>query len=168
MSSKVLAASRIALFCGALLSWAVPAFAQSAEPLAGTKQLTMEGDLSEQMVAGISKFLDRELAASAEGRARFWKRDFSTRATYNQSVQPNRDRLARIIGAVDPRLPKVHMEYVATSLVPTKASETDRFVAYAVRWPVFEGLHGEGLLLVPKGRIFARVVALPDADQTPE
>ncbi len=168
MSSKVLAASRIALFCGALLSWAVPAFAQTAEPLAGTKQLTMEGDLSEQMVSGISKFLDRELAASVEGRARFWKRDFSTRATYNQSVQPNRDRLARIIGAVDPRLPKVHMEYVATSLVPTKASETDRFVAYAVRWPVFEGVHGEGLLLVPKGRIFARVVALPDADQTPE
>ena len=81
MSSKVSAASRIALFCGALLSWAVTAYPQSAEPLAGTKQLTMEGDLSEQMVAGISKFLERELTASVEGRARFWKPDFSTRTT---------------------------------------------------------------------------------------
>ncbi len=168
MSSKVFAAGRIALFCGALLSWANPGFSQSAEPLAGTKQLTMEGDLSEQMVAGISKFFDRELVSSVEGRARFWKPDFSTRATYNQSVQPNRERFARIIGAVDPRLPKVNLEYVATSTSPAKVADTDRFVAYAVRWPVFDDMHGEGLLLVPKGRVFARVVAIPDADQTPE
>lgn len=172
MSSKVLAAGRIALFCGALLSlslsWVVPLSAQTSEPLAGTKQLTMEGDLSEQMVSGIGKFLDRELAASVEGRARFWKRDFSTRATYNQSVQPNRERLARIIGAVDARLPKVTLEYIATSTSPAKVAETDRFIAYAVRWPVFEGVFGEGLMLVPKGRVTSRVVALPDADQTPE
>lgn len=168
MSSKVFAASRIVLFCGALLSWAVPAFPQTSEPLAGTKQLTMEGDLSAQMVAGISKFLDRELAASVAGRARYWKPDFSTRATYYQSIQPNRDRLAQIIGAVDPRLPKVQLEYVATTTTPVKAADTDRFVAYTVRWPVFEGVYGEGLMLVPKGRVVARVVAIPDADQTPE
>ncbi|HEY1173999.1 MAG TPA: dienelactone hydrolase family protein [Verrucomicrobiae bacterium] len=168
MSSKVFAAGRIALFCGALLSWTLPAFSQSAEPLAGTKQLTMEGDLSEQMVTGISKFLDRELAASVEGRARFWKPDFSTRTTYNQSVQPNRERLARIIGAVDARVTKVNLEYVATSTSPAKVAETDRFVAYAVRWPVFENVYGEGLMLVPKGRSSCRVIAIPDADQTPE
>lgn len=168
MLSKVFAAGRLALFCGALLSWTVPSFAQTSEPLAGTKQLTMEGDLSAQMVAGISKFLDRELATSVEGRARYWKPDFSTRATYDKSVQFNRDHLAKIIGAQDPRLPKINLEYVANTLTPAKAAETDRFIAYAVRWPVFEDMNAEGLLLVPKGRVAARVIALPDADQTPE
>jgi len=39
---------------------------------------------------------------------------------------------------------------------------------HAVRWPVLPGVHGEGLLIQPKGTLRARVIALPDADQTPE
>ena len=40
---------------------------------------------------------------------------------------------------------------------------------YAVRWPAFGDVTGEGLLLVPTGgKIVAGVVAIPDADQTPE
>ena len=37
-----------------------------------------------------------------------------------------------------------------------------------MRWPVFEGVFGEGLFLEPKGPPVACVVAIPDADQTPE
>ena len=37
-----------------------------------------------------------------------------------------------------------------------------------MRWPVFEGVHGEGLLLQPDGPPAARIVAIPDADWTPE
>ncbi|MEK6239451.1 MAG: hypothetical protein N2C14_32435, partial [Planctomycetales bacterium] len=37
-----------------------------------------------------------------------------------------------------------------------------------VRWPVFGKVHGEGLLLEPMGKPVANVVAIPDADQTPE
>ena len=33
---------------------------------------------------------------------------------------------------------------------------------------MFEGVYGEGLLLEPKGEAVACVVAIPDADQTPE
>src|SRR5207248_2327742 len=36
------------------------------------------------------------------------------------------------------------------------------------RWPVLDGVTGEGLLLEPKGKPLAHVVVLPDADQTPE
>ena len=60
------------------------------------------------------------------------------------------------------------MEYVASTSEPSLVAETERYAVHAVRWPVFEGVHGEGLLLQPKGRLLARVVALPDADQTPE
>ena len=37
-----------------------------------------------------------------------------------------------------------------------------------MRWPVFEGVTGEGLLLQPESKPFARVVAIPDADWSPE
>ena len=39
---------------------------------------------------------------------------------------------------------------------------------YAVRWAVLPGVNGEGLLLVPANPPIARVIALPDADWTPE
>jgi len=39
---------------------------------------------------------------------------------------------------------------------------------YQVRWPVLKGVFGEGLLVRPKRAPVACVVALPDADQTPE
>ena len=38
----------------------------------------------------------------------------------------------------------------------------------AVRWPVFDGVDGEGLLLEPERDPVAQIVALPDADWTPE
>ncbi len=60
------------------------------------------------------------------------------------------------------------LEYIATVTTPAKVAETDAFTAYAVRWPLFDGVHGEGLLLQPKGPVTARVVVIPDADQPPE
>src|SRR4029450_9186034 len=93
---------------------------------------------------------------------------FSSRAAYEQSVQLNRQRFQKYIGAVDPRLPVKALEYVTSTAALPLVAETDRFRVYAVRWPVFHEVHGEGLLLQPKGELRARVVALPDADQTPE
>ena len=42
------------------------------------------------------------------------------------------------------------------------------FRAFAVRWNVFRGVQGDGLILVPEGECRAGIVALPDCDQTPE
>ena len=47
-------------------------------------------------------------------------------------------------------------------------AETKDYVIHAVRWPVLAGVNGEGLLLRPKGKVKARIIVLPDADQTPE
>ena len=47
-------------------------------------------------------------------------------------------------------------------------AQTESYTIYAVRWPVFEGVFGEGLWLKPKTPLGVQVVALPDADQTPE
>ncbi len=138
------------------------------QALSNTQPLTIEGDLSVQMVAGIDKFLARELDRSIAERQKVWHRDFSSRDSYETSVRPNRERLRRIIGAVDPRLPVKALEFIAGTDQPAQVAETDSFTIQAVRWPVFEGVYGEGLWLRPKGKALAGVVAIPDADQTPE
>ena len=150
---------------GALWPFAM-VFGQDMLP--GSRLMTMQGDRSEQMVAGIGRYLDQATADSIATRDANWHPDYAGRAVYDQSLEANRRRLAKMIGLIDARAPAPDMEYVSSVSSPAKVAETDRFVAYAVRWPVLPGVYGEGLLLRPKGKVAAWVVAVPDADQLPE
>ena len=134
------------LLCGLTL------LAAAAEPLPDTKPLTDEGDLAAKMVEGIGKYLVRETAASVEKRKQYWKPDFSSPEAYPKSVQPNRERLKKILGVVDERVPFTDLEYVGGPKTPSLVAETDDYKVYAVRWPVLPGVDGEGLLLEPKSR----------------
>ena len=87
----------------------------AAQPLPQTKLLKMEGDLSAQMIAGIDKFLIREIENSTERRASYWSRDHSSAPEYDKSVEKNRDRLRFCIGAVDKRLPIAELELNAST-----------------------------------------------------
>jgi hypothetical protein len=154
------------LYAAALFALTLPAAA--AEPLPGTKPLAEQGDLAAKMVEGIDKYLMREIAASVENRKQFWKPDFSSPDAYLKSVQPNRERLKKILGVVDERVAFTDLEYVSGPKTPALVAETDAYKVFAVRWPVLPGVDGEGLLLEPKGKALACVVAVPDADWTPE
>ncbi|HKD38509.1 MAG TPA: hypothetical protein VKB78_16965, partial [Pirellulales bacterium] len=77
-------------------------------------------------------------------------------------------RLRTILGAVDTRVPNVEVQYVATTDEPSFVAKTSKYEIHAVRWPVLPGVDAEGLLLEPKEKPAALVVALPDADWTPE
>jgi dienelactone hydrolase len=138
------------------------------DPLPGTRPYTGRGDLAAQNLEGIERFLQQRTERSREGRGPFWNRDLSSPQAYAASVGPNRERLGRLIGAIDTRHEVTALEYVATTSTPAKIAETERFAVYTVRWPVVAGIYGEGLLLQPAAAPRARVVALPDADQTPE
>jgi dienelactone hydrolase len=140
----------------------------SAEPLPNTKPLEVKGDLAAIMVEGIGKYLDRELAASVEKRKQHWKIDTSSPEAYAKSVAPNRERLKKILGVVDERVKFTDIEYVGGPNTPSLVAETDLYKVHAIRWPVLPGVDGEGLLLEPKGKVVAQVVAIPDADWTPE
>ncbi len=147
----------------------VPALASlRAEPLPETKPLSRKGDLAAAMVEGIDKYLMRELVASVEKRKEHWKLDFSSLEAYEKSVRPNRERMKKILGVVDQRVSPVEMEYVGSATQPALVAETETYKIHAVRWPVLPGMDGEGLLLEPKSKIVAQVVALPEADWTPE
>src|SRR4051812_17729402 len=136
--------------------------------LDGTAPLTTQGDLSAQIVAGIDQFLTRQTEQSISNRIALWRRDFSSAAAYERSVETNRARFRAQIGAVDPRVPVTQLEYVGSVESPARVAETDTYTVDAVRWPVFAGVHGEGLLVRPRGQPAAYLVAVPDADQTPE
>src|SRR5438093_3350674 len=140
-----------------------PKPAATHEPLAGTQPLTMEGDIASQLVAGVDRFLLRKIEESVERRARHWKRDFSSTEAYNKSIEPNRKRLAHILGIRDPRVPFDAPELVATTSQPALVGKGENYEIFAVRWPAFRDVHGEGLLLVPKAKKVADVVAIPDA-----
>jgi dienelactone hydrolase len=159
---------RLALVFGLFLSCGALTRMAAAETLPGTAPLLGNDDLSEQMAAGIARYFEREAFLSPEGRAAFWRPDFSSAAAYLTSIAPNRERFTRIIGAVEPRSPVRDLDYVGNTAMPAQVGDAGAFTIHAVRWPLFDGVHGEGLLLQPKGPVVARVVAIPDADQPPE
>ena len=139
------------------------------ECLAGTKPLDLQGDIASQLVSGVDQFLLSELERSEGRRERFWHRDYSSPEAYRASIATNRARLAHILGVRDRRVPFQAPELVSTLKEPALVCQTEKYDVLEIRWPVLDGVHGEGLLLAPhNSQGVAQVIAIPDATQTPE
>ena len=138
--------------------------------LPGTQPLetSAPGARAAQMVEGIDRYLSRALVSSVQQRQSFWKRDYSSRAAYENSIAENRQRFRKVIGVVDERVAFESPALDATLKQSALVASTAGYKIYEVRWPVLRGVEGEGLLLEPVGNPIARVVALPDADWSPE
>jgi dienelactone hydrolase len=150
-----------------LLASPFVAAAEDAPRLPDTAPLTWQGDLSQRMMDGLHSFIEGRVARSIETRAGLWKRDCSSPEAYENSIQANRRRFCKFIGVVDPRV-AVRMERVGDDEAPALVGDTDLYEVYCVRWPVLDGVWGEGLWLEPKKAPRGHVIVLPDADQTPE
>jgi len=172
-----------------LINCASAADASKPEPLPGTQPLLMTDDIASNLVAGVDRFLLRKLDESVEKRTKFWKRDFSSPEAYSRSIETNRQRLAHILGVRDPRVPFDAPELVVTTSQETPIARGRTYGVHAIRWPAFGDVHGEGLLLTPNesyaakmdpallkrygllpatNRLQIDLIAIPDADQTPE
>jgi cephalosporin-C deacetylase-like acetyl esterase len=132
------------VFLGLLIASSVVA------QLPGTKLLEPNPDFSAAMVSGIDKFALSLIEQSKATR------------------KPTRDGLKAILGMVDERLPIKALELVGNTNSPALLTETETARIFRVRWPVFEGVHGEGILIQPKEKAIARVIYIPDADTIPE
>ena len=147
-----------------------------SEPvLPGTAPLTTEGDLAEQMVAGIRRFLLHKTETQEAQREQLWNRDYTSVEHYERSMAPNRESFRQMIGVVDTRVAAQAPELVGSLPVPAQIAQGPGYKVYAIRWRVFapltadsDGMVAEGLLLQPEAPPVARVVAIPDADWTPE
>lgn len=151
------------------------------EVLPGTNKLTWEGEIDKKVMDGAHKFIEERISESISTREKFWDRNFSSRDAYEKSVEPNRKHLMKYIGVDDKSQPYVSYnqgikeEYPSVSMQKFSSNddsqiiaETDKYRVYQVRWPVLNNVYGEGLLLQPKSSPVANIIALPDADQTPE
>jgi dienelactone hydrolase len=155
--------------CALVILRPVTAIAQPLSRIPGTEPLTLEGDIASDLVAGVDRFLIGELEKSVQRRRRHWNYDSSSAEAYNESIEPNRKRLAHIIGARDERVEFDGPELIATISKFALVGRGDDYDVYAVRWPAFGNVHAEGLLLAPSNQTpVANIVAIPDADQSPE
>lgn len=157
---------------GAALVILVSPAARGADgsPLPGTKRLTMEGDLAAQMVEGVDKFLQRKLDASAAVRDRAWRELPDDEVGRQAFLEIKRQRLEEILGLRDQRVAFDAPELMGTTRDSGLVGTAERYKIYAVRWPVVGEIMAEGLLCVPNDDLpyVADVIAIPDADQTPE
>jgi cephalosporin-C deacetylase-like acetyl esterase len=145
-------------FCGVAQGQALP----------GTTLLQDEGDLAAKMVEGIDRHLLRALGASGAERQARWQADLSSAEAYGRSLAAARQRFRTLIGAVDARA-AVRAPALDASLDHSAVvARGPGYRVLAVRWQVFDGAEAQGLLVQPEGGTVARIVALPDADWTPE
>ena len=150
------------------LALLIPAGSARSQAMPGTKPWDDRNDPASAMVEWLHRFADRETAASVGRRKDRWRIDGSSPEAYDRSVAPNRQRFARIIGAVGPRVAPVELSYVSSPTSPAKVAEGGGVSLFAVRWGVYPGVEAEGLLLVPNGEIRADIVAVPDCASSPE
>jgi dienelactone hydrolase len=146
------------------------AFDDLGPPLTGTKPLTMTGDIASELVAGVDRFLLKQIDESTTKREKAWNRDFSSHAAYRVSVEPNRHRLAHILGVRDQvRLDNVdQLNFFSSCTTIFRGTE---FSVQTIRWPAFGDVTGEGLEAIPNNasiELMPNIIVIPDADQTPE
>ncbi|MDH5603972.1 MAG: hypothetical protein OEY51_08530, partial [Cyclobacteriaceae bacterium] len=117
----------------------------------------------ENIIDGVGSFYKKRIEGKKAERERFWDRDLSSKEHYSTSVEPNRNKLRAILGAIDAREKPV-ME------IQGIAGETEKYTIQEVRWNVQKEIvpgpatqdwpaldvpgknFGEGLLVKPRGK----------------
>ena len=138
--------------------------------LHGTAPLTFDGDLAAQMVEDLDNYVSRATEIAVEMQDTLWHRDYSSYTAYTESVEPNRQRFRKQIGCLDERLPIDTLSYLSTTNSAAQIAKGENYTVSRVQWQVFDEVEGDGLLLEPSSdrQVSAQVIALPDADWTPE
>jgi dienelactone hydrolase len=144
----------------------------TAEPLPNTQLLELDKPLDEHLLAGIRRFCLRQLELPPARLESPWNRPDLSLDALDEILRAKRERFRAALGAVDPRLTTdknadAQFEWLESLERSSLVARMPGVVARAVRWPVLEGVSAEGLMLVPD-QIQAVVVAIPDADQSPE
>ncbi|MFM7058526.1 MAG: hypothetical protein ACKO2P_16555 [Planctomycetota bacterium] len=142
------------------------------DQLSGTERLETDQPSDVLMVDGLRRFCLRELANSPAARSRLWAPHLANAEALTSQAVVARERLRQMLGAIEhqPGLETAgpaDFQLLATLEQSSVVARSPAVTVHRVRWPVFEGVTAEGLLLVPQS-LRAGVVALPDASQTPE
>lgn len=149
-----------------ILAWVVTREAQAQKPILSGEPLTWEGDISAQMVEGIDRFLGQKYIEVKAKREQEWLAH--SNEGWDAFITKKSNILKNIWGMKGERLPPTfRIESDPTTTKPYEI-EYPSLRIQPIQWTVSNGLDGVGLLVQPTGRIKARVVLIPDADQYPE
>ena len=130
-----------------------------------TRKLNYEGEIDKKLIAGVSRFLDAQLMVAPGKRNGLWQHSATE---WPEKIEQHRDVLRKLLGMQEARPKNGRLELISTLQQSAIIATCEQFDVIAVRWNAFGQVHAEGLLLQPKSKVAARVVAIPDADQTPE
>ena len=143
-----------------------------------TRLFTMTDDPAGQLVDGVDRFLLRKLDQAKELRLQRWKQSYNKEASHQKFIATQRTQLAEILGIRSSRIPFDALVLINTTSTPALVTSNDSLRIERVRWPVLTdpdplrthltSITGEGLLLTPTTPYKATVIAIPDADHTPE
>ena len=165
----VLRSPALVVCCAATLVMFAIATSRAAEPLPGTAPLVIEGDIASQLVAGADKFLLGEIAASVGRRPKHWHRDVSSAEKYGRIGSGQSSTLGEVYRrgrspAADRRT--AIRDDNGRLPYPRRVAPV---TAHAIRWPVFQACLARACCSLPRAeKSIANVIAIPDADQTPE
>jgi len=140
--------------------------AAEVSPLPGTAPLTIEGDIASHMIDGADRFLLAETHKALARRARFWNRDFSSPEKYAASVEPNRKRLAHILGVRDPRPADGDLRYVVRWDEDLRDQPFTGLARMTIEWRAMQDVMAEGVLLAGESDSNDYVILLPDPSGT--
>ena len=144
----------------------------------GTQPFTMTDDPAAVLVDGVDRFLLRQIDQAKERRLLRWKKSYAEKNSHQEFITAQRAQLTEILGIRGSRIQFHALELVDTTSTPALVTSSDSIRIERVRWPVLTdpdphrkhltSVTGEGLLLTPITPYKATIIAIPDADQTPE
>ena len=126
------------------------------------------GDLGTKMVSGIGTWLDAKTLENQTLRNEKFLSNAKKNSLDPKALEQKRQTLKQILGIIDSPKITEDLELLETLNKPALIFETKQFKILKIRWQVVEGLHGEGLLIEPKGKPIAQIVAIPPPDIIPE
>lgn len=144
----------------------------------GTELLTLSDDPASVLVNGVDRFLLKQIEQTRERRVQRWNQPQPESGDRTQFQAALRSKLLEMLGMRSPRLSFATLETVGSVRRPALVASGEDVDVHRVRWPVLSdpapgradlvSVTGEGLLLTPRQPYQATVIAVPDADQTPE
>lgn len=130
--------------------------------------LLEKGDLGAKMVSDIGIWLDIKTKENHTLRNEQFLTNAPKTAQDSKMIEKKKQTLKSILGIIDSPQKTEDLELLETLNTPAQIYENKQYKIFKIRWNVVDGLHGEGLLVEPKGKPTAQVIAIPPPDITPE
>ena len=130
--------------------------------------LLEKGDLGTKMVSDIGVWLDIKTKENHTLRNEQFLVNASKIAQDPKALEKKKQTLKSILGIIDSTNKTEDLELLETLNKPALIYENKQYKIFKIRWNVVEGLHGEGLLVEPKEKPTAQIIAIPPPDITPE